>query len=761
MSATDDTTRDDLLFENDISLGITLGRVAKQGGGVVFQFNDDRFRHTAIIGRTGSGKSNLVQQMEREDLRSGAGSFILAAHEEDALYPLSCVPSHRLADVVFIDASNPEFLPRMNPLDVDVTDRIAVSKAVNDVLELLTAECKADWAGPRYEQMLRNGLGLILQPDYPFPREIAELNLLYTDPEHVKEALKTCTDKNLYDQWTKVEVDARHSYDYGEVVQWFLAKTARFLDDQVLKHIFGAGPSTVDIQDIVDNGKILIAYVPKSRIGTAAATTISRWLIMQLRDAIMNRRADLHGWTGLNYSLYESRYDPWDGLAPFIVYVDEFAQFADLNFATLLAESRKRHVGFVLSFQALSQTRTYDFQTGSSSAVEEAILANVGSIICYPVSTYDASILSNQFDIEADELARIRRYQPLARLCIDNQTRHPFALEVGLRHKPDNPSAPRRVAFHHAFTGTWTPIDGVSSHEFLRTVIADDKVYREITDGNGRAYLYVDPASGLKAITVDLEEAIRVSGRDFETIAVRFGTDGGFELIQDWNGDGEQFAREASPQHRTEILFEYMSDDVERLLESIPDEQDVFVLDGEPSLGFVEDDDEVEDWLPESLEDDEELLFGLAEEEEEEEPILMGGRHGSDFSERPRNGLGHAYRYQSKRQPSEYLYTGDPEKAKRESDGDYETVWVRYSDGKIDHLATRDEWQAELEIRIGARISEGVSLDKLDEFDRYIDDEDDELIEKWLTENCPDFSQIIEFTYQEMSAAKVVEEASE
>ena len=758
MSAIDETAHDDLLFENDISLGITLGKVAGKGGGVVFQFNDDRFRHTAIIGRTGSGKSNLVQQMEREDLRSGAGCFILAAHEEDALYPLSCVPSHRLADVVFIDASNPEYLPRMNPLDVDVNDRIAVSKAVSDVLELLTAECKADWAGPRYEQMLRNGLGLILQPDYPFPREIAELNRLFTDPAHVKEALKTCTDKNLYDQWTRVEPDARHSSEYGEVVQWFLSKTARFVDDRVLKHVFGAGPSTVDIQDIVDNGKILIAYVPNSRIGSAAADTISRWLVMQLRDAIMNRRSDLQVWSGLNYSLYENRYNPWDNLGPFIVYVDEFAHFADLNFATLLAESRKRHVGFVLSFQALSQTRKYDVQTGSSSAVEEAILGNVGSIICYPVGAYDAGILSRQFDIDADELAHIRRYQPLARLCIDNQTRYPFALEVARRHEPDNPSAPRRVAFHHAFTGTWIPIEDASSHEFLRAAIADDKVYRQLTEGKGRAYLYIDPTSGLKSITTNLEDAIRATDGDFEAISVDIGADGRFELLRDW--EDELPAPETTPKRRTEMLFEYMSEDIERLLEPAPDEPGIHDVDEKPSLGFVEDDDEIEDWLPYSLEDIEELLEEPADEDDEDS-VQMGGYHDTDFSERPRNGLGHAYRYRSGRQASEYVYTGDPEKANRESGGDYETVWVRYADGKIDHLATRDEWQDELELRIGQRIAQGVSPEKLDEFDRYIDDDDDERIEKWLFENCPDFSRMIEFTYQEMNAAKVVDDTPE
>jgi DNA helicase HerA-like ATPase len=120
----------------NLSLGITVGMRA-DGQGSVFQFNEDRFRHMLVIGRTGSGKSNHILQMEREDILSGAGVAIIAAHEEDAIYPLTFVPEERMDDVVLIDASNKRYLPRMNPLDVDRNDKVAVDKAIDDVVELL------------------------------------------------------------------------------------------------------------------------------------------------------------------------------------------------------------------------------------------------------------------------------------------------------------------------------------------------------------------------------------------------------------------------------------------------------------------------------------------------------------------------------------------------------------------------------------------------------------------------------------------------
>ena len=475
-SATTDEGEDDL-FEGEISLGVTLGE-AVDGGMPVFQFNEDRYRHTVIIGRTGSGKSNLMQQMEREDIRSGAGCVILAAQPEDALYALSCVPEHRLADVTLLDFSNPEYLPRMNPLDVDVYDRGAVSKAMSDALELLTADCSYEWAGPRFETMLRNGLGLILDPGYPFPRELAELNLLYTDPEHVKAALATCSDRHVFDQWTKVEPSARHSSDYGEVIQWFLAKVGRISSDRVLSHVLGAGLSTASVRDVVEQGGVLVAYVPESRIGAAAARTINKWLVMQLRDAIMTRSTEgTGGWSGLDYRLFEDGGgdDAACDLEPLFVYVDEFSRFATPDFATLLAESRKRNVGFVLGLQTLSQTRTLDIRTGQLGAVEEAIIGNVGSIICYPMGVRDIAILSEHLGVEPKRLASIRRYEPIARLCVSNSSTRPFEVRVGLRPEPDNPTVARRVAIAHVRDGVWVPVeDAACAGAFERVVGMDD-----------------------------------------------------------------------------------------------------------------------------------------------------------------------------------------------------------------------------------------------------------------------------------------------
>ncbi|MDO4539168.1 MAG: TraM recognition domain-containing protein, partial [Coriobacteriales bacterium] len=397
----------------NMSFGSTLGT-----GNAAFQMNDDRFRHTMVLGRTGSGKSNLVQQMEREDIRNGAGVFVLAAHADDALYPLACLPEERLGDAVLLDFSNPAFLPRMNPLDVDRGDQAAVDKAVEDVLELLKDGCHNLWTGPRFEKMLRDALRLIMYSPKEEDRCLASLTRVYLEPEYVKSILRHCTDRHVFDQWTKLVPEEMRSSDSGELTHWFVSKLSRFASDRTLAHVFGAGASTLDMREVLDGGKVLVAYVPEERIGAVAARTISKWLVMQLRDAIMSRGADADCWGGLDYGAYEGGrgHEAAGGFEPFFAYVDEFARFATPDFETLLAEARKQRVGFVLSTQTLSQTRVLNQWTGEMAGLEEAILGNVGTMVCYPLGVRDADLLAEQLDVESEALVSQERYQPVARL---------------------------------------------------------------------------------------------------------------------------------------------------------------------------------------------------------------------------------------------------------------------------------------------------------------------------------------------------------
>jgi len=449
----------------NISLGITVGACADDLGNV-FQFNEDRFRHMLVIGRTGSGKSNHILQMEREDILSGAGVAIIAAHEEDAIYPLTFVPEERMDDVVLVDASNKRYLPRMNPLDVDRNDPAAVDKAIDDVVELLKTGEYYQWSGPRMYDFVRNGLKLILHPKFPDEPCLALLSKLYADPGYVRDCLMCVDDERLNRQW-RIEASAHRSGDHDDAIQWFLSKIDRIAENETLRHVFGPGKSTIDIQRIVNEGKIFVAVIPEARVGRDVAQLLSSWLVARLHDAILNRgdsackvrvgKKDRFGSSDLG--IFGETAIDLDALEPFFVYIDEFAKIANPRFESLFAEARKYRVGFVLSLQTLSQVRVLDRASGLESNLAQAILGNVGSIICYQVGLADASYIAEQFGVDVGKVKSIERYRPLARLCFDNQPSKPLTLAISPKPKPDRPNMPKRIARRHIGRRIWLPTE--------------------------------------------------------------------------------------------------------------------------------------------------------------------------------------------------------------------------------------------------------------------------------------------------------------
>ena len=439
----------------NLSCGVSLG---ESEGKTIFLLNEDRFKHVAILGRTGSGKSNLILQMEREDLRDGAGVAIFASHVEDALYPLKCVPPSRLRDVVLIDPTNTRMLPCMNPLDIDPNDKLAVSKAISDSIQLLKCQSQHDWAGPRFDQMARLGLETMFDPGFlKLMGEKPHLGLLekmFSDPDYVRSFLPLLDDESLVRQW-RTEAGSRRSSEGDDKVQWFLSKAAPFSSDRTLKNIFRPEKRTIDLSKIVNEGKILVAVIPETRIGHDAAYILRTWLTMQLKDAILNRGV---GKQEGYYGICEEPKEDDGVLEPFFVYIDEFPQFATPEFAALLTESRKYKVGFTIGFQHLEQTRIIDAKTGQESEkLIDAILSNVGSMICYSLSAKDMPQVGIRMNASPYDLMDIRRYHPFAAVSVDNEIVH-VTLDVPLMPEPDNPEMPQLIAEEQIINNIWLPV---------------------------------------------------------------------------------------------------------------------------------------------------------------------------------------------------------------------------------------------------------------------------------------------------------------
>lgn len=88
--------------------GTVLGEsVARISGAAqkVTQAMDDR-RHMYVVGKTGAGKSTLMQNMALQDIEAGHGVCVVDPHGELIDDILVRIPPHRAADVIVFDPSD-------------------------------------------------------------------------------------------------------------------------------------------------------------------------------------------------------------------------------------------------------------------------------------------------------------------------------------------------------------------------------------------------------------------------------------------------------------------------------------------------------------------------------------------------------------------------------------------------------------------------------------------------------------------------------
>ena len=124
---------------------------------------DDRRRHVYVIGKTGMGKTTLLENMVIDDIQHSKGVAVVDPHGEFAEKMLDFVPKHRIEDVIYFNPSDLEYPIAFNAIEqVPAEYRHLITDGLVGVFEKLWAE---SW-GPRLEYVLRNAiLALLETPD--------------------------------------------------------------------------------------------------------------------------------------------------------------------------------------------------------------------------------------------------------------------------------------------------------------------------------------------------------------------------------------------------------------------------------------------------------------------------------------------------------------------------------------------------------------------------------------------------------------------
>ncbi len=356
----------------------------------------DRRKHLYIIGKTGTGKSTTIANMAINDMKNGAGVAVIDPHGDLSEILLDYVPSHRINDVAYLDPSDSVNPFHMNPLEVkNPTYRELVASGIVSIFYKLY---HMSW-GPRLEYILRNTiLTLTLVPQSTF----LDIPEILTNENFRQKVVSKLEDGVLRNFWVN-EFNKFTPRLHSESTSPILNKVGQFLSSQTIRNIVGHPKSTIDLETMMNEGKIIIVNLSQGKLGEDSSALLGAMMITKMQLAAMNR-------------VYMSEGDRKD----FYLYVDEFQNFATQSFIKILSEARKYRLNLTLANQYIGQI---------DEDVQKAIFGNAGSLVSFGVGAADARMLTHEFGskYEEQELVGLGNYQIILKLSIDNQTSLPFS----------------------------------------------------------------------------------------------------------------------------------------------------------------------------------------------------------------------------------------------------------------------------------------------------------------------------------------------
>ena len=361
---------------------------------------DDRRRHMYIIGKTGMGKTTLIENMVVQDIQNGHGVTFVDPHGDSVEKVLEYIPSDRVNDVVYFNPADLDFPIAFNPLEaVDPKYKHLVASGLMGVFTKI-------WAGvwsARMEYILSNTILALL--DSPGNTMLGIARML-VNKAYRKKIVDNIKDPVVKSFW--VDEFANYNDKFrNEAIAPIQNKVGQFLSSAIIRNIVGQTKSAIDLRDIMDNKKIFLINLSKGRIGEDNSALLGAMLITKLQLAAMSR-VDI----------------PEETREDFYLYVDEFQNFATNSFANILSEARKYRLNLIVAHQYIGQL---EFERNKT--VRDAIFGNVGTMVCFRMGAEDAEFLEKEFEPEytMNDLVNLAKYNIYLKLMINGVASHPFS----------------------------------------------------------------------------------------------------------------------------------------------------------------------------------------------------------------------------------------------------------------------------------------------------------------------------------------------
>ncbi|MGC9602310.1 MAG: type IV secretion system DNA-binding domain-containing protein [Minisyncoccia bacterium] len=359
----------------------------------------DRGKHMYIIGKTGMGKSTLLENLAIQDIRNGEAVAFIDPHGQTAERLLEYIPEHRKRDVVYFAPFDME-----HPIGFNVMEDVGYDKRHLVVSGLITAFKKiwVDAFSARMEYILSNTLLALLE--YP-GATMLDVNRMLVNKHYRKKVVDNIKDPIVKDFWNGefASYSDRYTQEATPAIQ---NKVGQFTSNPLIRNIVGQAKSSFDIREMMDQKKILIINLSKGRVGEVNAQLLGSMLVTKIYLAAMSR-ADISA------SVLAT-------LPQFYFYVDEFQNFANESFADILSEARKYKLNLIIAHQYIEQM---------DEEVRDAVFGNVGTTISFRVGPFDAEVLETIFQpvFMATDLVNLGFAQIYLTLMIDGVGSPPFS----------------------------------------------------------------------------------------------------------------------------------------------------------------------------------------------------------------------------------------------------------------------------------------------------------------------------------------------
>jgi hypothetical protein len=389
-----------MLEKDVIYFGKTNFRAAEKVFGIK---RKDRRQHMYVVGKTGTGKSVLLQNLILQDIANGEGVCVVDPHGELAESILAHIPEERAKDVIYFNPADSEYPLGFNVLEMP--DPKYKHLVASGLMAIFTKIWSNVWSA-RMEYILNNCVLALL--DTPgttllgIPRILVDKDYRQKIINNLKDPVVKAFWVNEYEEWQEKF--------RNEAIAPIQNKVGQFLSTPLIRNVVGQSKSTIDIFDIMNKQKIFIINVSKGRIGEDNSALLGAMIITKIQLSAMERVRI-----------------PEEERKDFYLYVDEFQNFATDAFAGVLSEARKYRLNLIIAHQYIGQ-----LITEVSTRVRDAVFGNVGTMIVFRVGAADAEFLEKEFEPEfmIYDMVNLPNYTVYLKLMIDGITSRPFSAKT-------------------------------------------------------------------------------------------------------------------------------------------------------------------------------------------------------------------------------------------------------------------------------------------------------------------------------------------